>query len=69
MSNTSNTALEQWNKEVAELTKPDRIVWCNGSQDEYQGLVDEMLANGTLSKLNQDDYPNCYLHRSDPRQT
>ena len=48
MSNTSNTALEQWIKEVAELTKPDRIVWCNGSQDEYQGLVDEMLANGTL---------------------
>ena len=67
MSNTSNAALEQWIKEVAELTKPDRIVWCNGSEEEYQGLVEEMLANGTLSKLNQDDYPNCYLHRSDPR--
>ena len=67
MSNTSNTALEQWIKEVAELTKPDRIIWCNGSEEEYQGLVEEMLANGTLSKLNQDDYPNCYLHRSDPR--
>jgi len=67
MSNTSNAALEQWINEVANLTKPDRIVWCNGSEEEYQGLVDEMLANGTLSKLNQDDYPNCYLHRSDPR--
>ncbi|MBT8141932.1 MAG: phosphoenolpyruvate carboxykinase (GTP) [Gammaproteobacteria bacterium] len=67
MSNTTNQALQQWVNEVAELTNPDNIVWCNGSDEEYQELVDAMLANGTLSKLNQDNYPNCYLHRSDPR--
>ncbi len=39
--------------------------WCTGSEDEYQGLIEQMLDRGTLTRLN-DTYKNCYLHRSDP---
>ena len=59
--------LSDWVAEVAELTQPDQIHWCTGSQDEYQTLVQEMLASGDLLELNPDHYPNCYLHRSDPQ--
>ena len=62
---TSNKSLRQWIDEVAALTKPDNIVWCDGSEGEYQGLIGQMLESGTLTKLN-DSYENCYLHRSDP---
>ncbi len=63
---TSNRALSEWVDEVARLTQPARIQWCNGSEEEYQTLIQEMLADGTLLELNQDTYPGCYLHRSDP---
>jgi phosphoenolpyruvate carboxykinase (GTP) len=63
---TSNAELECWVNEVAELTRPDKIYWCNGSEDEYQGLVSAMLADGTLIELNQKTHPGCYLHRSNP---
>ena len=62
---TSNEALQQWIEEVAGLTTPDEIHWCDGSEEEYQGLIDQMLSSGDLIKLN-DSYKNCYLHRSDP---
>ncbi|MGH7786596.1 MAG: phosphoenolpyruvate carboxykinase (GTP) [Candidatus Binatia bacterium] len=58
--------VEQWVDEVAALTRPDRIMWCDGSEAENQRLIAEMLANGTLHKLNEEKYPNSYLHRSDP---
>lgn len=64
---TSNQALQQWIDEVANLTKPDHIVWCDGSEAEYGGLVEQMLESGDLIELNQETHPNCYLHRSDPR--
>ena len=60
-------ALSDWVAEVAELTQPERIYWCTGTQDEYQSLVQEMLASGDLLELNQEHYPDCYLHRSDPQ--
>jgi phosphoenolpyruvate carboxykinase (GTP) len=60
-------ALGDWVAEVAELTQPDQIYWCTGTQDEYQTLVQEMLASGDLLELNQEHYPDCYLHRSDPQ--
>ncbi|MEE8250038.1 MAG: phosphoenolpyruvate carboxykinase domain-containing protein, partial [Gammaproteobacteria bacterium] len=60
-------ALSDWVAEVAELTQPDRIHWCTGTQDEYRTLVQEMLASGDLLELNQEHYPGCYLHRSDPQ--
>jgi phosphoenolpyruvate carboxykinase (GTP) len=58
--------LRDWVAEVADLAQPDQIHWCTGSDAEYQVLVREMLTRGTLLELNQDHYPGCYLHRSDP---
>jgi phosphoenolpyruvate carboxykinase (GTP) len=59
-------SLRDWVAEIAELTSPDRIHWCDGTEPEYRKLLDEMLDNGTLLELNQKNYPGCYLHRSDP---
>ncbi len=59
-------ALNQWVDEVAKLTKPDRIHWCDGSSAESQALTELMVDNGSLIPLNPNTHPNCYLHRSDP---
>ena len=58
--------LNQWVDEVAALTRPDRIHWCDGSDAENDALIAAMLADGTLSKLNEDTHPGSYLHRSHP---
>ena len=63
---TRLSALQQWVDEVASHTQPDTIHWCTGSDAEYQQLIDEMQISGTLTALNQDQYPNCYLHLSHP---
>ena len=63
---TTLSALQDWVDSVATLTQPDNIRWCSGSEDEYQELVQQMLADGTLKTLNEKTYPNCYLHQSDP---
>ncbi|MCC5795275.1 MAG: phosphoenolpyruvate carboxykinase (GTP) [Chromatiales bacterium] len=63
---TSNAALRSWVEEVAKLTRPEAIHWCDGSDAEYKSLVESMLTSGDLVALNQDTYPECYLHRSDP---
>lgn len=63
---TKNAELQQWIDEVASLTKPDKIYWCDGSKKEYKALVGQLLATGELLELNKATYPNCYLHRSDP---
>jgi phosphoenolpyruvate carboxykinase (GTP) len=57
-------ALNQWVDEVARLTQPDRIHWCDGSDAEHRELTAQMLADGTLIALNPDTHPDCYLHRS-----
>src|SRR5690606_2450024 len=59
-------ALNEWVDEVAALTRPDRIHWCDGGDGEYAALVAGMLADGTLVELNQATHPGCYLHRADP---
>jgi len=59
-------ALNAWVDEVATLTRPDRVHWCDGSDEEYASLVAGMLADGTLVELDQTTHPGCYLHRSDP---
>jgi len=60
------TPLENWVEESARLTKPDRIVFCDGSEAENQRIIAEMLHNGDSLTLNERTYPNCYLHRSSP---
>ncbi|MEM7543599.1 MAG: phosphoenolpyruvate carboxykinase (GTP) [Pseudomonadota bacterium] len=63
---TKNNELAQWVLEVAALTKPKQIYWCDGSEQENERLTQEMLKAGTLIPLNEDSHPNCFLHRSDP---
>jgi phosphoenolpyruvate carboxykinase (GTP) len=60
------TPLESWVEEVSRLTMPKNIHWCDGSSQEYEGLVDGMLRNGSFTELNSKTYPHCYLHRSNP---
>ena len=61
---TNNTKLLAWVDEVAALTQPDAIHWCDGSQAEYDQMFDLMLASGTAQKL--DKRPGSYLVLSDP---
>jgi len=63
---TTNQELKSWVDQVADLTQPEDIYWCNGSKAEYQELAKTMLATGDFVELNQDTHPGCYLHRSDP---
>jgi phosphoenolpyruvate carboxykinase (GTP) len=59
-------SLDQWVKDVAAMTRPATIHWCNGSDTEYRTLVQQMLQSGDLIELNQQTHPGCYLHRSSP---
>ncbi len=63
---TKSRALADWVAESARLTQPDRIVWCDGSEAEYQRFNEEGVAAGVLIPLNQQKRPNSYLHRSNP---
>ena len=57
--------IKNWVNTVSQFTNPDDIVWCKGSEDEYNQLTSQMIKNGTLITLNNLQYPNCYLYRSD----
>jgi phosphoenolpyruvate carboxykinase (GTP) len=60
------TPLEKWVEESARLTKPDRVVYCDGSEAENERILSEMLRDNESLRLNEKTYPNCYLHRSSP---
>jgi len=62
---THNIHLVKWVEKTAELTKPKAIHWVDGSKAEYDKLCKEMVASGSLTKLNQDLWPGCFLARSD----
>ncbi len=62
----TNSRLKEWIAEMTGLCQPDRIHWCDGSDTEYNMLCDQMVASGTLRRLNPDKRPNSYLALSDP---
>ena len=61
-----NARLRAWVEEVASLTQPDDIHWCDGSQAEYDEMFERMLATGTAQRLNPEKRPGSYLVLSDP---
>ncbi len=62
---SKNEHLLRWVEKMAELAKPARIHWVDGSQEENEILLGEMVASGTLTKLNEKLWPGCYHARSD----
>jgi phosphoenolpyruvate carboxykinase (GTP) len=64
--NVMNARLVSWVKEMVELCKPDKVYWCDGSQEEYDRLCEEMVAAGTFTRLNAQKRPNSFLARSHP---
>jgi phosphoenolpyruvate carboxykinase (GTP) len=64
---TKHAKLIGWVHEVAALAKPDRVVWCDGSDEEWTRLTEELVAAGTLKRLNPAKRPNSFYAASDPR--
>ena len=65
-SPSQSRTLNKWIEECAALTRPDQIVWCDGSEAEKNRLTAEAVAAGVLIPLDQKKHPGCYLHRSNP---
>ncbi len=65
-SRTSLKELATWVRKTAQLTKPDGIVWCDGSQAEWERLTGELVESGTFVRLNPELRPNSFYCRSDP---
>jgi phosphoenolpyruvate carboxykinase (GTP) len=63
---TTNEALKRWVAEWAEILQPDDIYWCDGSQQEYDDLCDDLVQAGTFTKLDDAKRPNSYWAHSDP---
>ncbi len=60
------TPAQRWVDEMARATRPERVVWCDGSEAENSRLVEGMVADGTLARLHPAEAPGCTLHRSHP---
>src|SRR5690242_15072275 len=63
---SKSEAVERWVDEIAAKTKPDEVVWCDGSEGEKARLTEEAVRRGDLIPLAQEKLPGCYLHRSHP---
>jgi len=66
MAPTKNAKLLAWVDEVAALTKPDEVYWCDGSAEEYDRLCQLLVDNGTFTQLSDAKRPNSYYAASDP---
>ncbi len=65
-SRTQNQRLLDWVDDMAAMCQPDRIVWCDGSKEEYDRLCNELVEAGVYIRLNPEKRPNCFLARSHP---
>src|ERR1044071_3693538 len=65
-SKPSNPAVLDWVQEVARLTEPENIFWCDGSAEENNWLLEQAQRQGIVLKLNEEKKPRSYLHRSNP---
>ena len=63
---TSNPKLLAWVADVAAMTQPDRVEWCDGSQEEWDRLTALLVESGTFTRLNPELRPNSFLARSNP---
>jgi len=66
-ASTKHAKLISWVEEIAGLTQPDSIHWCDGSAEEYDALAQELVDAGTFEKLSDAKRPNSYLARSSPK--
>ncbi len=66
---TSNRKLLEWVDDVATMTTPDRVIWCDGTRTEYERLCSGLVDAGTMIALNRELRPGSFLQRSDPRDT
>ena len=64
---TKHKRLIAWVREVAALTEPDQVYWCDGSDEEWTRLTDTLVAAGTLKRLNPEKRPNSFFAASDPK--
>ena len=64
---TKHRKLVAWVREMAELMQPDRVHWCDGSDEEWTALTGDLIKSGTLRQLNPEKRPNSFYAASDPR--
>lgn len=64
MSLTKNAAVNSWVEEMSKLTKPEQVIWIDGSEEQLNALRAEAESTGEIIKLNEEKLPGCYLHRT-----
>ena len=66
MALTNNPNVLKWIEEMTALTKPDKVVWIDGSKEQLDALIAETLSTGEMRKLNEQKFPGCLYHRTKP---
>ena len=66
MALTNNPNVLKWIEEMTALTKPDKVVWIDGSKEQLDALTAEALSTGEMRKLNEQKFPGCLYHRTKP---